>query len=76
MTLFENTMKAPFRVPEAHEEFIVDWRMTKGIGSTVVDHFTFGVRNNINKVKKVMNRWSRARRVKINGGKRFRGAEM
>ena len=45
MTMFENTMKAPFRVSEAHEAFIVDHEMMKGFGSTVVDDFTFGVRS-------------------------------
>ena len=55
MTLFENTMKAPFRVSKAHEAFMVDHEMMKGFQSMVVDHFTFGVSSNGNKVKKVMN---------------------
>ena len=76
MTLFENTMKAPFKVTKAHEEFIVDRGMMKGFGSTVVDHFTIGISSSGNKVNKVMNRQFRAKRVKINVEKSFRGSEM
>ena len=64
MTLFENTMKAPFKVTKAHEEFIVDRGMMKGFRSMVVDNFTFRISSSRNKVKKVMNRHFRARRVK------------
>ena len=69
-------MEAPFKVTKAHEAFIVDRGMMKAFGSTVVDHFTYGVSHSKNKVKKVMNRRFRYRRVKINGGKRFHGAKM
>ena len=54
MTLFENTMKAPFRVSGAHEAFMVDREMMKGFESMAVDHFTIRVSNNRNKVKKFM----------------------
>ena len=56
MTLFENVMKASFKLTGVHESFVVDRGMMKGFGSTVVEHFTFGVRSNKNKANKVMNR--------------------
>ena len=55
MTLFENTVKAPFRVSRAHEAIMVDHEMMKGFESIVVDHFTFRVSSGGNKVNKVMN---------------------
>ena len=41
MTLFENVMKAPFKLTGVHESFVVYRGMMKGFGSTMVDRSTF-----------------------------------
>ena len=41
MTLFENVMKAPFKLTRVHESFVVDHGIMKGFGYAVVDCSTF-----------------------------------
>ena len=41
MNLFENVMKAPFKLTGLHESLVVDRGMLKGFRSMVVDRSTF-----------------------------------